>query len=272
MTTSRRRWNTIGFALVAITGLLLVAPFAQAASSGPATITLKAPYTGVTLYTSTSSSSSGCGAGKVVRAPAFDASNGVGVFSVKADASSCAPLYGDTGGASAGLTVYVPVPVYSGNNVIHAKWTIQATITTRLGGANCLLTNTTYSYCLSESYADFGAYAYLYDETNGSYWFGDSNWAGDYAFADLYDICFYGNCSLTLTPNVHLSIDVPVTYSIHASGLVPSHVYVLEVSFQAYASVEDSAYQGTLSGASEIASVSMTGPGLGATLDSITIR
>ena len=268
----RRRWSALTIALVGIAGLLILSPLAGASSAGHPTITLTAPYTGVTTYASTSTSSSGCGMGKVPRAPSFDATTGVGGFSMKTDATSCGPFYGDSGGASAGLTVFVPIPAYSGNNVIHAKWTVKATVTSRIGGADCLLTSATYSYCISEAYSSLGAYAYLYDQTNGSYWFADSNWAGDYTFTELYDICYAGNCSLQLTPNVHLNVDVPVTFTVHAGGLDASHAYLLEVSFSGYASVYDSAYQGTLTGASEFASVAMAGPGLGATLNSVTIR
>ena len=131
----RHRWGAITFALLGITGLLILSPLAQAASAGPATIVVKAPYTGATTYTSTSTSSGGCAVGKIVRAPFFDANTGKGGFFLASHASSCAPLYGDSGGASAGLTVYVPIPVYTGHDVIHAQWTIKAAVTARIDRA-----------------------------------------------------------------------------------------------------------------------------------------
>lgn len=267
----RRRWPSLTFVLVGVAGLLLLAPISQAAAGGPPMVILKAPFTGVTTYPSTSTSSAGCGTGKVVRAPFFIPTTGKGGFSEKAHATSCPGLYGDSGSASAGLTVSVPIPAHSGTNVIHARWTVDASVGAQIGGANCLLYNTSYSYCYLGSYSSLSGYAYLIDVTNNSYWFGTTAWPGVYASSSLFASCYFGNCSLNVTGNQHFSVKTTVTWSFHANGLNPSHVYVLEVDWYSGVSVFDYSYQATLTGASEAGSVIMSGPGSGATLNWITI-
>jgi hypothetical protein len=267
------RWTGLTLALAAIALVMVLAPAAQAASlGGPATITIHAPYTGATSYQSTSTSSSGCGSGHVPRAPSFDATDGVASSSVRASAQACNPSAGDTGGAATFLEVMVPISVYNGNNWIHAKWTVKATVTAHVGAADCYLTNSTYSYCLSEAYASFDTYTYLIDQTNGSSWYVPANWGGVEAYSYVYDLCFEGNCSLSVTPNQHIAIDQSVNLALHADGLNASHSYVLETIFGQYASAYDYVYGGTLYAASEQASVSMAGSGNGATLDWITIH
>jgi hypothetical protein len=262
----------LSLALVGVTALLFLAPAAQAASAGASTITLRAPYAGVTTYTSTSTSSSGCGVAKIPHGPNFSGTTGKGGFSASARATSCDPLLGDSGASSVEMTVLVPVPVYSGHDVIHASWTVGARVSSLIGGANCNLSNSTYSYCYVDASASFGGYAYLVDLTNGSYWFGPTNWAGTFAESTLYNYCYLGNCSLEYTGNTHVVVNTPVTWSFSARGLNPNDSFALEFIFYGYVSVYDVVYQGTLSGASESASIAMAGNGLGATLNSITIR
>jgi hypothetical protein len=265
------RWSGLTLLLFGVVGLLVLSPIAQGASAGPSTVIIKAPYVGVLTYPSTSTSSSGCGAGKVVRAPFFTPSTGKSGFSIKAHADACAGLYGDSGGSSAALTLSVPIPAHSGTNVIHAKWTIQASVGARISVASCQLYNTTYSSCSVGAYSSLSAYAYLIDVTNDSYWFPTTTWAGVYASTSLYDACYGGNCSFSMTGNQHFSVNSAFVWTFHANGLNPSHVYQLQISWYSDASAYDYVYDGALSGASESASVNMAGPSFGAVLNWVSI-
>ncbi|MCI4373797.1 MAG: hypothetical protein L3K02_09195 [Thermoplasmata archaeon] len=258
--------------IVGVALLLLLSPAAQATSAGPAHITIKAPYTGSTGYRSSSSSSAGCGSGTIVRAPFFHPKAGGVGFSVRAHASACPPSYGDSGGASASELVTVPIPATTGNNIVHAKWSIDASLRSTIGAATCLLTNASYSDCYSTGYANLYGYAYLVDMTNGTYYVPDNYWAGAYAESSFYAYCYAGNCSSAVTGNAHVALASSFDWTFHAHGLVASHSYVLEFSWYADAYAYDYTYLATLTGASESAAVAMAGPGLGATLESITVR
>jgi hypothetical protein len=266
------RWKGLSCGLVGIALLLVLAPAAQAATHGPVPITLKAPYVGSSSYVSTSVSAAGCGTAKIPHAPFFDATTGAGGFSLKAHAMACPPIYSDDGGASASVTVYVPIPAFTGNDVIHAKTSIQATLRAATGAATCALFNTTFSECYSSAYAELYGDAFLVDMTNGSYFIPDNYWGGAFAESSFYTYCYAGNCSSSTTGNVHLNVATSFVWTFHAHGLIASHSYVLELYWSGSASAYDDVYLASLSGASEAASVAMAGPGLGATLTSITIR
>jgi len=272
--TQPRRRSALAATLtgIAIAGIFLLLPVAQAATASPPTILLKAPYSGVTVSPSTSTSTSGCASGKVIRAPSFSAATGSTRFSVKASASSCPGPFGDSGAASAGLTLLVPIPVYSGNDVIHAKMTVDASLAARIGGANCLLFNLSFSYCYSSASAYLYGYAYLIDETSGFYYSSTSYWPGVDAYSSLYVSCYVGNCSVNLTAPMHITVSAPVSWTFDAAGLNAAHLFVLEVDLYSSVSAYDYAYDASFTGASEFANVLMSGPGLGATLNSITIR
>jgi hypothetical protein len=266
------RWIGLSLGLVGVAALMFLAPIAQAAAPPIPTITVTAPYSGVSTYPSSSLSNAGCGVGKIVHAPFFDPTTGTGGFSTKSHATECPGVDGDSGSSYASLTIGVPIPVYAGNNLIRANWDINALLVTHVGGLACNLENSTFSYCDSSAYAYLDGYAYIYDTTNDTYWFGSSTWAGVFASSSLSVYCFYGNCSLNLTGNVHDVISTTAVWTFHAHGLNPAHAYVLEFSWYSGTSVEDYTYDASMSGASEIASAAMAGPGLGATLTSITIR
>jgi len=268
------QWKS-GFATVGLLGIaliLLVSPMAQAASVGGTNTPMKAPFVGATGSGGTSTSSSDCGTGKIVHQPIFSASTGLVSFSVRAHAASCTGAYGDSGSATASETVTVPIAVVTGNDVIHAKWTVDASIGARLGGASCTLTNSSYSYCYSEAYAEMSGYAYLYDLTNGSYWWSTNSWSGPVASSSFYDYCYAGNCSTTVSGNQHVSVAGNAVWNFRPHGLNSAHSYELVISWYADVSAYDSTYLGTLSGASEAGWVTMAGPGYGAWLDSITVR
>ncbi|MCI4352559.1 MAG: hypothetical protein L3K14_04145 [Thermoplasmata archaeon] len=258
--------------LLGVALLLLLAPLAEATASGTALVTIKAPFTGATSYPSSSLSSAGCGVGKIVRAPFFNLTNGRLGFSERAHANTCPGLYGDSGYTTASETVSVPIPAHSGTNSIHATWTLKASIASQLAGGTCALLNTTFSYCYAAASAQLYAYAYLIDTTNFTYWFGTTPWTGAAATSSLYDSCYLGNCTSNVTGNSHVSVNQKVVWSIHAKGLVASHVYILQVSWYSYVDAYDYTYDASLTGASESGLVTMAGPGSGAVLNSITIR
>ncbi|MCI4343776.1 MAG: hypothetical protein L3J92_06665 [Thermoplasmata archaeon] len=271
-TPGRWRWNVATVGLLGIALILLVSPMAQAASVGGANITIRAPFAGATGSGGSSTSSSDCGAGRIVHQPMFWASTGLVSFSVRAHATSCTGAYGDSGSATASETVTVPIAVVTGNDVIHAKWTVDASIGARLGGASCTLTNSTYSYCYSEAYAELSGYAYLYDLTNGSYWWSTNYWSGAAASSSFYDYCYAGNCSTTVSGSQHVSIAANAVWNFRPHGLNSAHSYELVISWYADASAYDYTYLGMLTGASETGWVTMAGSGYGAWLDSITVR
>jgi hypothetical protein len=269
-----RRWSMTGATcgLVGIALVLLLSPIAQAASVGGTHIAIRAPFVGATGYSSSSSSSSGCGVGKIPHAPSFDATTGKVAYALRAHSASCSSGFGDSGSASAGETVTVPISVVSGNDVIHAMWTVNASVGSRIGAASCQLTNASYSYCYAESYAELSGYAYLYDVTNDSYWYSNNDWAGAATSSSFYAYCYGGNCSTSLTGSQHVSLATNVVWTFRPHGLDATHSYELVMSWYADVSAYDYSYLGALSGANESATVTMAGPGYGATLDSITIR
>jgi len=266
------KWKGVSLGLVGVALLLVLAPAAQAATAGPSHLTIKAPYVGATGFPSSSTSSYGCALGTVTHAPFFHPTTGGVGFSVRAHASSCLPTYTDSGSSSAGESIGVPIPAYTGNNIIHAKWSIDAMLKTSLGSPSCTLTNASYSYCFASASADLYGYAYLYDATNGTYWYPDNSWAGASVGSEISAFCYLGNCTSTFIGSAHLALATVMDWTFHAHGLVASHAYVLQFSWYADASASDYTYLATISGAYESASVSMAGPGLGATLESITVR
>jgi hypothetical protein len=268
----RWRLNVATVGLLGVALVLLVSPMAQAASAGAANTTIKAPFAGATGYGSTSTSNAGCGVGKIVHQPTFSASTGLASFSIRAHATSCAGGYGDSGSASAGETVTVPLSVVTGNDVIHATWTVDASVGARLGSTSCTLSNASYSYCYSETYAEMNGYAYLYDLTNGSYYASTNYWSGVAVSSSFYDSCYGGNCSTTVTGNQHVAIAGNVVWNFRPHAVNAAHSYELVMEWYADVSVYDYTYFGTLSGGTGTGWVTMAGPGYGAWLDSITVR
>jgi hypothetical protein len=266
------RWKGWSLALFGVALLLALAPAAQAAQNAPAHVTITAPFVGATGVQSQSTSSSGCGAGKVTHHPFFDAATGGVGFSARSHAMGCAPGYGDSGFAEASETVTVPITVPSGNDVIHAKWSIHATLSSSIGRALCTLLNAPFSDCSTEALSELSGYAYLEDATNGTYYSAENYYDGASTSSYLDAYCSYGNCTIDVAGNAHLAIATSFDWKFDAHGLVASHSYLLEFYWTGYSSASDYAYDASLTGASESASIAMAGPGLGATLESVTIR
>lgn len=259
--------------LVGVAALLLLAPIAGAAASGATVTTLKAPFTGATTYPSSSLSSAGCAAAKMPHAPYFKTTTGIGGFSLRASAHACSGLFGDSASAFASETVLLPLPVHQGTNVIHAKWTVNATLGSHLGNSVCTLLNTTFSYCYSAADAQLYGYAYLIDMSNSSTWFGTTSWTGASASSTIYDSCDLGNCTSNVTGSMQFGLhNKGVTWTIHAGGLLTSHAYVLEIAWYSDAEAYDYAYDATLTGAAEYGFLTAAGPGFGVTLDWVTIQ
>jgi hypothetical protein len=266
------RLKAVSAGLVGVALLLVLAPAAQAASAGSTSLTLKAPYVGTTSYASRSVSVSWCGGANIGHGPSFDPATGRLGFSLKSHASACSPLFGDSASAYASETITVPISAFTGTNVIHAKWSINANLWSGIGSASCTLQNTTFSECYSSSYAEISGYGYLYDATNGSYYSASNYWDGTSTSSSFFASCYNGNCTSTLSGNAHLALATSFDWRFHATGLVASHSYVLEFSWYGEVYSYDGAYLGTLSEASEGSSLTMVGPGLGATLDWISIK
>jgi hypothetical protein len=270
--SGRNRGLGAACGLLGIVLVLLFLPIAQATSAGTNGTAIRAPFTGATGYGSTSVSASGCGSGRIVDHPSFDATKGGVGFAARAHATPCSPSFGDSGSASASETVLVPFSIVTGTTSIHAKWTVDAAMGSHVGAASCALSNATYSYCYASAYAELSAYAYVIDLTTGTYLFSHSYWAGALAESTFDASCYFGNCSSSFTGSQQVNVASNVIWSFRGLGLNPADSYELEVSWYATVSVYDYTYLATITGGSGSGWVAMAGPGFGATLDSINLR
>jgi hypothetical protein len=118
--------------------------------------------------------------------------------------------------------------------------------------------------------AELFGYAYLYDQTSGTYWFSPTSFSAT-AYSSVYDSCYAKTCSTNFTGNEHVAVSTAVLFHFRADGLNAAHVYLLEVSWSSSAYAYEYGTQSIFTVAHEAASVAAAGPGLGVTLDWITI-
>jgi hypothetical protein len=154
---SVRRLGLGGFAVTAVTLLLVMAP---TASASPSPRTLRAPFSGAG-YGYESGYFDGCGGSAVfAKTPSFNVTNGHASTIVQANASSCGKSDSSAEGYSEGEYASNSLSLPTGHGSIKMRWT------------------TTFSFDLfaspgkrgsAEASAAVYVYAYLYDSTNHTY-------------------------------------------------------------------------------------------------------
>jgi hypothetical protein len=257
--------------LVVVAFVLILAPMAQAASPGNSPVTITAPYTGATGYASSAWAASGCGAASIVHAPFFNWNNGRTGFSVRAHANSCSSPFGGSSSASASELVAVPITVPSANDTIRAGWVVNAALGASIGATNCVLQNvSSYSYCYATASAEVYGFAYLFDQTSGTYWYSAGEVFESVA-SSVYDTCYSGSCTTSSTGNQHMTVSTSIVFPFHVRGLNPSDSYLLVTTWSSDAYFYEYGYASSLSVANAAGSVTMAGPGMGATLEWITV-
>jgi hypothetical protein len=259
-------------ALLGVTILLALAPLAEAATVGSSALTLRAPFTGGVSVPVIFSTLTGCAEQKLVPASSFNSTTGKASVTVRVHARPCNTPFGDSVSVTISSNEIIPFPAFSGVNTIHSKWTVDAALRTYINPGGCMFHNVTSSYCYSQAVSTLTGFAYVFDTTNGTTWPVANYWQGGTASSSINDACTAGICTSSVTGNTTIRVHGTVTWAFQLSGLKASHHYELWAEWDVSAYAQDFAYRATLTGGGEGASLVMAGPGLGATLDWITIR
>jgi hypothetical protein len=277
----RARWAAgLGTGGVALWALVVLSTAASASAPPTANVVhvvkVVAPYHGATGVPSTTLSTTGCAAASSVLAPTFVAKTGVASFASSSGASTCRTSKGNYASTDQSIEMSVPLPSLSGTQHIRAHWTFSLSGGQTLNAGRCSLsgpvTSTSYGGCYAYTGASFGAYEYVYDATNGTY-FASTTSYHSWSNGTTYELsCYAGNCT-TYTSGGPGSFTVsgPVTLSVLAPGLVASHHYVLVTTLEGSTYVDIAEFgTGHLHHAGGTAWVNFGLFGNGGTLESIT--
>jgi hypothetical protein len=269
-------WVVGSTGLMAAVSLMMVLGPAMAGAVHPAVITVVAPYKGAsTGYNSWSVS--GCGKAKITSPATFNLKTGAGGFSGSAAAKTCGKSFGGVGGSGYGSTssevqVAVKLPGHKGTTAV------AATVALAWAGSNALVAGTcttsataSYSSCYRSASVDLYGYAYVIDETNGTYSYATNYFPGAYnsSYNDTY--CYSGTCYQYSygTPGSFTN-SMSFTWNFTVKSMVKSHVYALWFYFAGYVYASASTYNAVLTGASASASLNFATLGNGVTLTSVT--
>lgn len=271
----------------------LVMVFGQASALVAPHTVMTAPYHKTAVGKSNYQDSSGCAKGKLVKPAGWRALTGIGKVAVKANAKACTGLLAAAGWSSYGdafgeFAPIIPLAMSPGVTSVSPSWTMTSKgVESFTTSGNCpsVTTFTSYGYasqyCYASSSASLFAYAYVWDMTNGSYFFPSNYWPGHYNSTYMYNdtycysyTCYYYNYSYG--GNGGWSGSETVTLWINSTWYTSAHSYalLLYVYASAYADIYGYGYpvnNGGYPGASLAASVNMaSGPNY-ATLSSITL-
>jgi hypothetical protein len=181
---------------------MVVSPLAAA---GAVTPTLLFP--GATWAPYASKSMGGCANAQMI-APHWTALNGAGRMRVQAAANTCpayrgGPMQSSYAYASNEISVNAPVVMFTGVGGVNVTWNMNFAAV-----AGGVLFNSTcptptlniygygFQYCQIYWSASVGMYAYLVDNTNGSYFYPSNYWGGYYNYNDSYNYtyCYSFTC------------------------------------------------------------------------------
>jgi hypothetical protein len=247
--------------------------FSPAVATGPSSLlnrTITAPYHGFAV-TFDSHGVVGCGAARVVTPAFFHFARGVGGFSDRAKASSCAGNSSSSGSASAVLETYVKTPYHAGSPTIFANLTLNITGHYLLNSGTCTLLGTPkLADCVQFSAYYVYGYSYLIDNTTGNRSYPSSAWSGSLNFSENVTTCKSGVCISNLQGSATSSCcSTNLSFRFHPGKMVKTDKYLLLLYLYGGAQVVLSTHSMRISGASGSASLNFAALGNGVTLTSI---
>ncbi|HKV90009.1 MAG TPA: hypothetical protein VJQ43_02300 [Thermoplasmata archaeon] len=267
--------GTFGF--VALVVMILPASATLTPMTVTQKITITAPYTGTISSPSSSTYTSGCGTATIVTPAFFHTGTGQAGLSGTAGSRVCPGMMAGYGSAYESIYSEIPLTVLAGTNHIAAHWTVHAAAGNMFHLGKCTMpagNNTSFSECYATAASSLSVFTYVYDSTNGSFWYpvGNSTWSGLSSSTSYYDYCYAGNCSSSTTgaPG-SVSFSGPVVWHFNARGLVTSHSYWLIASFYGSEFSDAGAYGATLTNTHGYAWLNFGTFGNGAVLNSIVI-
>lgn len=212
---------------------LLLATGAQASSVGPRTTVFKAPFKGVIVSKSVTTSSSGCGVAKILRPAAFSGTTAVGGFLAVTKIPSCKGPLGSSGSISGGFNLDIPVKLKSGAHTITVNWSDRISYSLVIKMGNCP-TGTQSSWdCYQSGGLDLNGYASLLDWTSGTGQYPSNSWAGLHLLVYNYTSCSStAGCSSSKSGGTGGSHSgwSNLTWFINATALNSSHHYYVVTS------------------------------------------
>lgn len=271
---SRRSLLASGAGATVVVALIALAP--SGIASGTHGVWEKGPYRGTSWYSYTALYVGGCGSGRLVAKPHWNASSGLGTFSLNGTGRICGnqtvggQVINNYADVNAQFRVAIPLHVKtSGAHLITANWTLTRSGTFLISSPSACLAPTktsTYWQCSMFDQLQVFGYANIQDLTNGSYVTTPSSWPGIYY--DLYQTngtsCYGVGCSGWYQYSVNfggwaVSGNTSFAWVFNASAqqsMNASHQYILNVVFYGDMNTGISGYaKGTVIGAYNMATL-----------------
>ncbi|HZY70624.1 MAG TPA: hypothetical protein VFF67_06585 [Thermoplasmata archaeon] len=253
---------------------MILSPLASASTTG----SVKAPFAGGVSSPVTYVSASGCATAKSLITAHWNATTGKGGFSEFAGSKPCASQLGNAGtssSANAEGALYVDVPIAFATNGFYklkSTWSLHIADTAAQSPGNCAASTAKYADCFVETADELGAFAELFDSTNGTNYYpskvcwqtGCSSTSFWYDLNYTYNQTIWSSGSATYS-NQTYTYQVPgnqLTFFVNASfALLSTHSYVLELYLYDYVAAATASYNTYLHNAT--ASITSNGATLG---------
>ncbi len=251
---------------------LLIAPPALASSAAPS-IVVSAPFRGHLGAVYDLTNQSGCSKSLLPVPSFFHFKTGKGGFAIESRERSCASattsLAETTGGFDANVSLALP----SGNHTVTLNWTLNATVNLSRTDGICAGSSSNSYYCYESVLVEITMQWYVVDLTSGfSYSAVQPYWPEYSVSSSSFVSCAGGHCSTGSSPAPGLYAFTTTSSSVlPLSGLNSGHHYVLVFSLGARVAAGVTMGSASLSGATGLARLDAASPGLGVSLDTLSV-